>query len=202
MLKNFLKSALLIGSMISTFANAELIINSASSPVAVNSIINRNQMPTDPSVQKLMQVLHINEMIEGIVNQQQVFATAMADIPKQLPPTDSKKSSIFSRHIEKQIQQLFGKYSQVFANSIDPEKQRQAMTNAYLQVAKRHYTQAEVDALIRFYDNPIGQQILQKQNQVNSDFMQTVMPILAGDTAVLQKNLPQIQQDIEKIFHE
>lgn len=199
MLKNCLKSVLLISGIISTMANAELIISPVSNPTTLNIPIN-SQMPTDQSVQKLMQVLHINEMIDGVVNQHQAFATAMADMPKQLPTADNKKTTIFSRQVEKQIQQLFGKYSQVFAQTVDPEKQRQTLISAYLQTAKQRYTQAEVNALLGFYDNPMGQQILQKQNQVNSDFLQTVMPMLVGDTAVLQQNLPQIQQDIEKIF--
>ncbi|NOX79244.1 MAG: hypothetical protein GXP20_10385 [Gammaproteobacteria bacterium] len=47
----------------------------------------------------------------------------------------------------------------------------------------------------------MGQRILSKQSQVSSEFVQVMMPTLIGDnTSQLEKALPSLQKDIEKIF--
>lgn len=188
---------------LATFTHAELIISPATMVKTNEAIVNQpsTHTLTDASVTKLMQVLHINDMIEGVIAQQQQFAEAMNKLPTTLPSDESKKTTIFSRQIEKQIQQVFSKYSKVFGQQIDANQQRQDMTTAYVNAAKQRYTQAEVNALINFYDNPMGQQILHKQNQVNSDFLQAVLPKMAGDPEHLQQQLPKLQQDIERIFN-
>lgn len=46
----------------------------------------------------------------------------------------------------------------------------------------------------------MGQRILSKQSQVSSEFVQVMMPTLIGDTTQLEKAMPSLQKDIEKIF--
>lgn len=192
-------------------SHAELIINSpqtpsttivsATTPAVISTVLPSHvQRPSNESVSKLMQVLHVDDVIEGMLIEQQQLSDAVSTLPTSLPKTDNKVTSIFSRKVQQQMQQVLEKYSSVFAKQIDVPKQRQAMLTAYQTVAKQRYTQAEVNALIAFYDNPMGQQILQKQNLVNSDFLQAVMPMMAGDPAALQQALPTLQKDIENIF--
>ncbi len=184
-------------------AYAELIIQN--NPVnAVNaqpSIATLNELqtqPTDASLDKLIKVLHIDKMIDEMIAQRQQAASMMKGLPQELPTDEN--AGIFSRHAQKQLKNIFVKYSTVLGQQLDQPISKQQLQQAYQAIAKRTYTQAEVDALNQFYETPMGQRILSKQSQVSSEFVQVMMPTLIGDTTQFEKAMPSLQKDIEKIF--
>lgn len=184
-------------------AYAELIIQN--NPVnAVNaqpSIATLNELqtqPTDESLDKLIKVLHIDKMIDEMIAQRQQAASMMKGLPQELPMDEN--AGIFSRHAQKQLKNIFVKYSTLLGQQLDQPISKQQLQQAYQAIAKRTYTQAEVDALNQFYETPMGQRILSKQSQVSSEFVQVMMPTLIGDTSQLEKAMPSLQKDIEKIF--
>ena len=180
-------------------AYAELIIQNnpvnAQTPVTT---INAQAQPTDASLDKLIKVLHIDKMIDEMLAQRQQAANMMKGLPQELPTDENV--GIFSRHAQKQLKNIFVKYSTVLGQQLDQPISKQQLQQAYQAIAKRTYTQAEVDALNQFYETPMGQRILSKQSQVSSEFVQVMMPTLIGDTSQFEKAMPSLQKDIEKIF--
>lgn len=180
-------------------AYAELIIQNnpvnAQTPVTT---INAQAQPTDAALDKLIKVLHIDKMIDEMLAQRQQAATMMKGLPQELPTDEN--AGIFSRHAQKQLKNIFVKYSTLLGQQLDQPISKQQLQQAYQAIAKKTYTQAEVDALNQFYETPMGQRILSKQSQVSSEFVQVMMPTLIGDTSQLEKAMPSLQKDIEKIF--
>ena len=180
-------------------AYAELIIQNnpvnAQTPVTT---INAQAQPTDAALDKLIKVLHIDKMIDEMLAQRQQAANMMKGLPQELPTDEN--AGIFSRHAQKQLKNIFVKYSTVLGQQLDQPIAKQQLQQAYQAIAKKTYTQAEVDALNQFYETPMGQRILSKQSQVSSEFVQVMMPTLIGDTSQFEKAMPSLQKDIEKIF--
>lgn len=181
-------------------AYAELIIqnNPLNAQTPVTTINELQTQPTDASLDKLVKVLHIDKMIDEMLAQRQQAATMMKGLPQELPTDEN--AGIFSRHAQKQLKNIFVKYSTVLGQQLDQPISKQQLQQAYQAIAKKTYTQAEVDALNQFYETPMGQRILGKQSQVSSEFVQVMMPTLIGDTSQFEKAMPSLQKDIEKIF--
>lgn len=181
-------------------AYAELIIqnNPVNAQTPISTLNELQTQPTDASLDKLIKVLHIDKMIDEMLAQRQQAANMMKGLPQELPTDEN--AGIFSRHAQKQLKNIFVKYSTVLGQQLDQPISKQQLQQAYQAIAKKTYTQAEVDALNQFYETPMGQRILSKQSQVSSEFVQVMMPTLIGDTSQLEKALPSLRKDIEKIF--
>ena len=192
-------------------ANAELIIHSEPNTVNkdVNKIANQHnnkQAPTDVSIIKLMQVMHIDEQIESIVNGQQAAIDAINmqtqnQVQKGSQQINDKSVNKRQRQLQEQIQSVLGQYAKIMSNGIGDATDAQTLTQAYISAAKTYYTQAEVDAQIKFYDTEMGQSILAKQPQITAAFLQQSLPEDTSATeAQLGELLPQMKQIIKGIF--
>ncbi len=195
--------ALLVSSSMIMLVNpayAELIIqnNPVNAQTPVTTINELQTQPTDAALDKLIKVLHIDKMMDEMLAQRQQAANMMKGLPQELPTDEN--AGIFSRHAQKQLKNIFVKYSTLLGQQLDQPISKQQLQQAYQAIAKRTYTQAEVDALNQFYETPMGQRILSKQSQVSSEFVQVMMPTLIGDTTQFEKAMPSLQKDIEKIF--
>lgn len=192
-------------------ANAELIIHSEPNTVNkdVNKIANQHnnkQAPTDVSIIKLMQVMHIDEQIQSIVNGQQAAIDAINmqtqnQVQKGSQQINDKSVNKRQRQLQEQIQSVLGQYAKIMSNGIGDATDAQTLTQAYISAAKTYYTQAEVDAQIKFYDTEMGQSILAKQPQITAAFLQQSLPEDTSATeAQLGELLPQMKQIIKGIF--
>ena len=192
-------------------ANAELIIHSEPNTVNkdVNKIANQHnnkQAPTDLSIIKLMQVMHIDEQIQSIVNGQQAAIDAINmqtqnQVQKGSQQINDKSLNKRQRQLQEQIQSVLGQYAKIMSNGIGDATDAQTLTQAYISAAKTYYTQAEVDAQIKFYDTEMGQSILAKQPQITAAFLQQSLPEDTSATeAQLGELLPQMKQIIKGIF--
>ena len=192
-------------------ANAELIIHSEPNTVNkdVNKIANQHnnkQAPTDVSIIKLMQVMHIDEQIQSIVNGQQAAIDAINmqtqnQAKKGSQQINDKSVNKRQRQLQEQIQSVLGQYAKIMSNGIGDATDAQTLTQAYISAAKTYYTQAEVDAQIKFYDTEMGQSILAKQPQITAAFLQQSLPEDTSATeAQLGELLPQMKQIIKGIF--
>ena len=192
-------------------ANAELIIHSEPNTVNkdVNKIANQHnnkQAPTDVSIIKLMQVMHIDEQIQSIVNGQQAAIDAINmqtqnQVKKGSQQINDKSLNKRQRQLQEQIQSVLGQYAKIMSNGIGDATDAQTLTQAYISAAKTYYTQAEVDAQIKFYDTEMGQSILAKQPQITAAFLQQSLPEDTSATeAQLGELLPQMKQIIKGIF--
>lgn len=192
---------MLLSLSLTQFAQAELIIQPVTSTTTPVTITNP---PSDSSIERLVQVLHIDTQIDRIIARQQAMTQAISQLP-QMPAGEKPKGWGIKKWGEKkqyEVQQVLGKYGKVLVQNNDPVAQRQQMLEAYKLSAKQHFTQAEVDAQIAFYDTPMGQQILAKQPLVTQDYLEKAVPAVMGELPNnIEKVLPDLQKDIERIFN-
>ena len=192
-------------------ANAELIVHSEPNRVSkgTNNIAKQqmnNQAPTDVSIIKLMQVMHIDEQIQSIVNGQQAAIDAINTQTKNQNQSSNQRASDQKlnkrqRELQEQIQSVLGQYTKIMTEGIGNAADAQTLTQAYISAAKTYYTQAEVDAQIKFYDTAVGQSILAKQPQITAAFLQQSLPEDTSETeAQLSELLPQMKQIIKGVF--
>ena len=200
-----------------TQAQAELVIHSEPAQqqsVSINRIsansasinntafMNNNISPTDTSIVKLMEVMHIDEQIESIVNGQQAAINAI-NVQTQNRTESVGDGNLNKRQqaLQEQIQKVLGQYAKIMTNGIGNATDKQMLTQAYINAAKTYYTQAEVDAQIDFYDTVMGQSILSKQPQITAAFLKQSLPEDTSETeAQLDELLPQMQQIIQGVF--
>ena len=192
-------------------ANAELIIHSEPNTVNnnANNIANKKnnkQAPTDVSIIKLMQVMHIDEQIQSIVNGQQAAMDAInmqtqRQAQNASQQVNDKPLNKRQRQLQEKIQSVLGQYAKIMSNGIGNATDAQILTQAYISAAKTYYTQSEVDAQIKFYDTETGQSILAKQPQITAAFLQQSLPEDTSETeARLGELLPQMKQIIKGVF--
>ena len=192
-------------------ANAELIVHSEPNRVSkgTNNIAKQqmnNQAPTDVSIIKLMQVMHIDAQIQSIVNGQQAAIDAINTQTKNQNQSSNQRASDQQlnkrqRELQEQIQSVLGQYTKIMTEGIGNAADAQTLTQAYISAAKTYYTQAEVDAQIKFYDTAVGQSILAKQPQISAAFLQQSLPEDTSETeAQLSELLPQMKQIIKGVF--
>ena len=199
-----------------TQAQAELVIHnepaqqqsvsinriSANSASINNNTFMNNISPTDTSIVKLMEVMHIDEQIESIVNGQQAAINAInVQTQNRTESVGDGKLNKRQQALQEQIQKVLGQYAKIMTNGIGNAIDKQTLTQAYINAAKTYYTQAEVDAQIDFYDTVMGQSILSKQPQITAAFLKQSLPEDTSETeAQLDKLLPQMQQIIQGVF--
>lgn len=192
-------------------ANAELIVHSEPNTVRkdTNNIAKQqmnNQAPSDVSIIKLMQVMHIDAQIQSIVNGQQAAIDAINTQTKNQNQSSNQRASDQQlnkrqRELQEQIQSVLGQYTKIMTEGIGNAADAQTLTQAYISAAKTYYTQAEVDAQIKFYDTAVGQSILAKQPQITAAFLQQSLPEDTSETeAQLSELLPQMKQIIKGVF--
>ena len=196
-------------------ANAELIVHSdtnqiqqlktvTSAPYNVRKIddaqsVNR-PLPTDISIIKLMQVMHIDDQIQSIVDGKQAAINAINTQTQNQQVTDEPLNKR-QRELQNQIQSVLGQYAKIMTNGMGNTADIQTLTQAYISAAKTYYTQAEVDAQIKFYDTAVGQNILAKQPQITAAFLKQSLPQDTSETEnQLSELLPQMEQIVKGIF--
>ena len=196
-------------------ANAELIVHSdtnqiqqsktvTSAPYTVSKINElervNSPLPTDISIIKLMQVMHIDEQIQSIVDGKQAAINAINTQTQNQQVTDEPLNKR-QRELQNQIQSVLGQYAKIMTNGIGNTADIQTLTQAYISAAKTYYTQAEVDAQIKFYDTAVGQNILAKQPQITAAFLKQSLPQDTSETEnQLSELLPQMKQIVKGIF--
>ena len=177
-------------------------ISANSASINNTAFMNNNISPTDTSIVKLMEVMHIDEQIESIVNGQQAAIDAI-NVQTQNRTESVGDGNLNKRQqaLQEQIQKVLGQYAKIMTNTIGDTTDKQTLTQAYINAAKTYYTQAEVDAQIDFYDTVMGQSILSKQPQITAAFLKQSLPEDTSETeAQLGELLPQMQQIIQGVF--
>ena len=167
-----------------------------------NGIVVNQQIPTDASVLKLMQVMHVDEQIDAIINGQQAVSDILEEQGNKSRVNEAKLNKR-QRELAKNMQGVLAQYTKILAGGVQGTANKEELTQAYLAAAKAHYNQQEVNALIGFYDTQIGQSILEKNPKVTSEFLKASLPDEAEmkqTTEQLEELMPQIKQLIKGVF--
>lgn len=107
----------------------------------------------------------------------------------------------------KQVGMVFEKYvNQVIGQVITPQS-RQKINQIFIDVAKKYYTQEEIDAYNEFLSMPIGKSVVQKTNIMTPEYMdelqKLVVQMLIDNPNLDNEKMQQdIEKEIERIFAE
>jgi uncharacterized protein len=71
------------------------------------------------------------------------------------------------------------------------------MIDAMIPAYQKHFTKADMDALVAFYTGPAGQKILKEMPAVTADAMQDMMPIMRK---TMDKMTAQVQDQIAQMM--
>lgn len=189
------------GSAIATTTAAQNTISTQNGTIQ-NGILVNQQIPTDASVLKLMQVMHVDEQIDAIINGQQAVSDILEEQGNKSRVNEAKLNKR-QRELAKNLQGVLAQYTKILAGGVQGTANKEELTQAYLAAAKAHYNQQEVNALIGFYDTQIGQSILEKNPKVTSEFLKASLPDEAEmkqTTEQLEELMPQIKQLIKGVF--
>ncbi len=189
------------GSAIATTTAAQNTISTQNGTIQ-NGILVNQQIPTDASVLKLMQVMHVDEQIDAIINGQQAVSDILEEQGNKSRVNEAKLNKR-QRELAKNMQGVLAQYTKILAGGVQGTANKEELTQAYLAAAKAHYNQQEVNALIDFYDTQIGQSILEKNPKVTSEFLKASLPDEAEmkqTTEQLEELMPQIKQLIKGVF--
>lgn len=144
------------------------------------------------SVQKMMRVMKVESQYDSALGStlQMMRDQMVNSIPKHANISAEQRAQI-----EAVIQNAWQKYQEQLTG--DAELRKTVFTS-FQQLAQKYYTQQEVDALIGFYDSPLGQSILDKQGMMIGEFTQSVPAIL--DTRI-QSMTREIMREMNAEIH-
>lgn len=144
------------------------------------------------SVQKMMRVMKVESQYDSALGStlQMMRDQMVNSIPKHANISTEQRAQI-----EAVIQNAWQKYQERLTGDAELRK---TVFASFQQLAQKHYTQQEVDALIGFYDSPLGQSILDKQGMIIGEFTQSVPAIL--DTRI-QSMTREIMREMNAEIH-
>ncbi|SJM71893.1 DUF2059 domain-containing protein [Psychrobacter piechaudii] len=185
-------------------AHAELKNNSSTvtiSPVgsvSAKSIIkgtNKQQVHSDTSLIKLLEITRMADMMQSVSGTQSDMMAFI--IESTLKQEDLEQMTAKQRQ---EMMRVLTQYSQQMLAETNKATVEMAQKH-FITVAKNHYTQAEVDAQIAFYNTEVGQSILDKQPKLMQEYMKVLTPeVIEIANATREKLTPQLEKDLEAIF--
>ena len=149
------------------------------------------------SIQKMMRVMQMESQYDSaVIGTLQMMRDQMVNsIPKHANISAEQRAQI-----EAVIQNAWQKYQARLTS--DPEL-RASVFARFQQLMQKHYTQQEVDALIGFYDSPLGQSILNKQGMMFGEFTQSVPAIVdARAQSVAREITREMNAEIHRIVNQ
>ena len=167
---------------------------SAVSLMAVPTLSVQAAVPTDASLLKLIKVTKVVEMMNDMSSDSgitdQVTQSMLSSLPVNNLSTDQRQ----------RLEGIVSKYSKEMTDNSDRDSVNQQVIKVYMETAKQHFDQAEVDAQIAFYSSKAGQSIINKQPAMMKDYMTKVMPIVMESTMEkVQDIMPRMAADIKAL---
>ncbi|QHG08840.1 DUF2059 domain-containing protein [Moraxella osloensis] len=155
-----------------------------------------NQIPSDESLKKLVQVQQMDKTFSEMMEQSKGVVTQTV----QNAIKDNLKDQKLSETQQQQIQQVVNDFMQKSLEAQNQPKMREQFINAFIETAKTTYTQAEVNSMIDFYGSTVGQSVIAKQSQFGKAYLEKIMPIvMENQQQTLQELMPAFKQKLEKI---
>lgn len=149
------------------------------------------------SVQKMMRVMKVESQYDSALGStlQMMRDQMVNSIPKHANISAEQRAQI-----EAVIQNAWQKYQERLTG--DAEVRKTIFTFSQ-QLAQKHYTQQEVDALIGFYDSPVGQSILEKQGMMKGEVRSAIPAMLnAKVQPIAQEIRLEMEAEINRILNQ
>jgi len=167
---------------------------SAVSLMAIPTISVQAAVPTDASLLKLIKVTKVIEMMNDMSSDSgitdQITQSMLSSMPTDKLSTDQRQ----------RLEDIVSKYSKEMMDDSNRAAMNQQIVDVYLQTAKQHFNQEEVDAQIDFYSSKTGQNIIDKQPDMMKDYMAQIMPIVMESTMKkVQDIMPKMAADIKAL---
>ena len=149
------------------------------------------------SVQKMMRVMKVESQFDNSLN------STLQMMGDQWVNSIHKRTDISAEQrtqIEAVMRNAWQKYQ---ARLTSDPKLRASVFALFQQLVQKHYTQQEVDALIGFYDSPLGQSILEKQGMMIGEFMQSVPAIVDVRAQSMERETArEMEAEIRRIMNQ
>lgn len=167
---------------------------SAVSLMAVPTLSVQAAVPTDASLLKLIKVTKVVEMMNDMSSDSGITDQVTQSMLSSLPIDN------LSADQRQRLEDIVSKYSKEMTDNNDRDSVNQQVIKVYMETAKQHFDQAEVDAQIAFYSSKAGQSIINKQPAMMKDYMTKVMPIVMESTMEkVQDIMPRMAADIKAL---
>lgn len=151
-------------------------------------------VPTDASLMKLIEVTKVIETMNDMSSDSEVTEQVMQTMLASMPDNELTAAQ------RKRFDEIVLKYSKEMTSKDNVESLNRQITNAYIQSAKQHFNQQEVDAQIAFYSSQVGQSIIDKQPAMMKDYMAKIMPVVMESTMEkMQEIMPKMAADLEDL---
>lgn len=156
------------------------------------------QTPSDESLNKMMTLMNLEQNLKDLEASMPVAMEKMLQHSLDQDPYLRKLPAKKSQQIKTIIQKYANEAAQ---ESMGNKLIHAAMYDSFIKVAKRHYTQAEVDAMNQFLGSSEGASITQKQGVVMAefmpDFMNATVPI---QDKILRDKMALAYQEIQPLI--
>lgn len=151
-------------------------------------------VPTDASLLKLIEVTKVIETMNDMSSDSEVTEQVMQTMLASMPDNELTAAQ------RKRFDEIVLKYSKEMTSKDNVESLNRQITNAYIQSAKKHFNQQEVEAQIAFYSSQVGQSIIDKQPAMMKDYMAKIMPVVMESTMKkMQEVMPKMAADLEAL---
>lgn len=142
---------------------------SFSNPAFANTTADTT-LASEQSIQQLLKVTQVDQVIESAVSgARQMIEASISDKIKQHP-----NYAYTTPQQQAQIQQEIQAISEIYNKNLTIKLNELNLLDFIVQVYKKHYTQAEVNALLQFYETPAGQSLIAKQPMTTAETMALV----------------------------
>ncbi|MEN6668930.1 DUF2059 domain-containing protein [Psychrobacter sp. B38] len=184
-------------SLIKNAAFAMTLSVSAITAMAIPTLSAQAAVPTDTSLMKLIEVTKVVETMNDMSNDSEVTEQIMQTMLASMPNNELNTAQ------RKRFNEIVLKYSKEMMNQDNTESLNKKIIDAYVQSAKQHFTQQEVDAQINFYSTQVGQNIIDKQPAMMKEYMAQIMPIVMESTMKkMQEVMPKMAAELQALKHE
>lgn len=160
------------------------------------------KIPSDASLNQLATLSKFDETFkEGM--KVGFLSTFSANVHQVLEHSGTKLSDGERAKLDQAIDDLGNK----ILKDIATPTLLSAMRQEFVSTGKKHFNQAEVDALIEFYGTPIGQSIVGKQNAMSVELGRASVAFVTKDKqfeavlkSSLEKHLPAFEQTLKTLL--
>lgn len=189
--------AIIAGLSLNAYAN---VSSGKANPNAKPQTTTKNTVstadkPTQASVIKLMQVMQMEKNLAQMQDAIKPQLTKM--IEQSIAQSLAQNDKALNARQRIQLTVLVQNYIQEMLDTTFTPEYHQKVLAIATKVTQDTYTQAEVDAMIAFYDSPIGQSIITKQNTYAAKLMSEITPLVMSSI-----NINQSKERKAKLFGE